>query len=112
MILTVSTIETRLLDPRGQGPFGEHAADYRRGILIAAIGRLLVHALFERTRRGQGPAGDVVDQLAGDVFQTAMHRQSGAFRVPTDLLPDVMPPPLPPRIDYLLLFHGCTLVAN
>src|SRR5258706_7068099 len=68
-------VEDHVLDALVDGALGDQGADAGGGVLVRALGRLLV-ATFQRRGGGQGHAALIIDDLGVDVLRRTEDRQA------------------------------------
>src|SRR5687767_253663 len=105
----MAAIEGDLLDAGGEGFFREQLADgFSRG-LVAAVGHAGTHVLILGADGDERFAGDVVDDLAGQIAMTAENGEAGPLRRSANALANAVLPALTLTAQVFVFIHGSYL---
>src|SRR4051794_29764321 len=95
MIPVASAVKADLVNAGLLGALGDGPANDRGRRLVPAVRELLPDLGIERTRRGEGRAGGVVDHLSINMLRASKDGQARPFERPLETLPDALLAPRP-----------------
>lgn len=105
MVAVVTTIE---LDRANAGCcclLGNRLTDLRSGLAVSAMSNRGTQAFVSCAGTDQRLAGDVVDQLAAEMIQRAMHAKAWLLRRTSQLVANVVASSEPLLLNLLVLVH-------